>query len=255
MNAQVPPPLQPGNDALRMAFRDADRKERPKIMAQVLPQEIEFAGMRMFVHPADNYTEQRIWLDGQPPEMDSLMALVLDIGANCGAFTVPLGLAVGPGSRVIAFEPNPVMIKRLQYNLDLNGLTKGVEVEGCALGGANGDVVLNLKRGNYGQASVMPIRDRQRAGGTRVPLRRLLDFVAAQLVYDISVLKIDVEGGEEAVLAPMLAAGDWLPDVILMETRHAAEWESDLLGQIATLGFRTARAMDGNTLFVRGKAA
>ncbi|WP_386259986.1 FkbM family methyltransferase [Sulfitobacter aestuariivivens] len=177
MNAQSPhsPVMSdPSVDALRAAFRTADKPTRRKLVPLLPPAEIAFAGVRMFVDPRDNYTERRIWLDGQPPEMDSLMALVeriegrralvLDVGANCGAFTVPLALAAGDGSRVIAFEPNPVMIGRLGHNVALNGLGDVVRIEGCALGQAACEAMLNFKRGNYGQASLMPIRPRQRTG-------------------------------------------------------------------------------------------
>lgn len=264
MNAQVPhsPVLSdPTADALRLAFRKADKPTRHKLSGILPPGEVEFAGVRMFVDPRDNFTERCIWLDGQPPEMESLLALVeriegrnaliLDVGANCGAFTVPLAMASGKGSRVVAFEPNPVMIGRLGHNVALNGLGEVVRIEGCALGAEAGEAVLNLKQGNYGQASLMPIRPRQRAGGTLVPIRPLADFVMQAAAHDLSVMKVDVEGAEEAVLAPVLDAGGWLPDVLLMETRHADEWNTDLVARIRAAGFENALEADGNTLFVR----
>ena len=264
MNAAVPPsPV--GQDAeaeaLRAAFKAADKPTRHKLSAILPPAEIAFAGVRMHVDPRDNYTERRIWLDGQPPEMDSLLALIghvegrnaliLDVGANCGAFAVPLGLAAGEGSRVIAFEPNPVMIGRLGHNIALNGLGEVIRIEGCALGAETGEAVLNLKRGNYGQASLMPIRPRQQVGGTLVPVRCLTEFAMASVGHDLCVMKLDVEGAEEAVLNPVLELGSWLPDVLLMETRHADEWNTDLVGRVHAAGFTTALEADGNTLFVR----
>jgi FkbM family methyltransferase len=183
-----------------------------------------------------------------------MRALVLDIGANCGAYTIPLGLAVAPGSAVLAFEPNPVMVERLQHNIALNGLETVVQVHACALGDTDGTAVLNFKRGNFGQASLMPIKARQRAGGTKIAVKPLLGFVDVGADFDICVLKIDVEGAEEAALRPMLAAKGWLPDVILMETRHADEWESDLIAQVKAAGFRAVFEAEGNTLFVKNKA-
>ena len=265
MNAAAASPLIPRDaDALRAAFRAADPKGRPALVREMRPEEVEFAGVRLFVDPRDNYTERRIWLDGQPPEMQSLLALVervegkralvLDIGANCGAYAVPLGLAVAPGSRVLAFEPNPVMVERLQRNIALNDLGPLVEVHACALGDGAGTATLNFKRGNFGQASLKPIRERQRAGGTEVAVKPLLDFIDPTARYDITALKIDVEGAEEAALSPLFAAKGWLPDVILMETRHADEWETDLIGKVKAAGFRAVFEAEGNTLFVKSKA-
>jgi hypothetical protein len=36
-----------------------------------------------------------------------------------------------------------------------------------------------------------------------------------------------------------------------VETDHAADWDSDLLGMIEGLGFRAAMRAEQNTLFVR----
>lgn len=251
-------------DLQRVVFRNADKRVRRMMLPLMTPAVVEFAGIKMFVDPRDNYTDRRIWLDGQPPEMKSLVALselvegrnalVLDIGANCGAFTVPLGLAVGAGSRVVAFEPNPVMIGRLGHNIQLNDLGKVVRVEGCALGDSEGEAMLNFRTRNFGQASLKPIAKGAQSGGTLVPVRPLLSFVGAAKDHDITVLKIDVEGAEEAALMPMLEAGakgGWLPDAMLVETVHADEWQSDLVGQIEKLGFETRMKVEGNTLFVR----
>lgn len=248
-------------DALRAAFKGAEKSVRHKLSALLPPAEIEFAGVRMFVDPRDNYTERRIWLDGQPPEMDSLMALValvegrnalvLDVGANCGAFTVPLAMAAGAGSRMIAFEPNPVMIGRLGHNIALNGLGQVARIEGCALGAAAGEATLHFKRGNYGQASLMPVRPRMADGGTLVPVRSVLEFTDIATAHDVCVLKIDVEGAEELALSPMLDVDGWLPDAILMETRHAGDWDTDLCARIIARGFTASLEADGNTLFIK----
>lgn len=247
--------------ALRAVFQDADKPTRQKLVPILPPEVIEFAGVKLYVDPRDNYTDRRIWLDGQPPEMTSLMALVdlvegrnvfvLDIGANCGAFAVPLAMAAGAGSRVIAFEPNPIMIGRLGHNISLNDLGDVIRVEGCALGAARGEGVLNFRSRNFGQASLMPIRERVRDGGTLVPIRPLSDFTEDAAAHAVSILKIDVEGAEVAALDPLLSAGGWLPDAILIETAHAAEWDVDLVAKIGGLGFETTLEADGNTLFVR----
>ncbi|MGC1496872.1 MAG: FkbM family methyltransferase [Sulfitobacter sp.] len=253
--------------ALRDVFKAADKPMRQKLVPILPPTEVEFAGIRMYVDPRDNYTDRRMWLDGQPPEMKSLMALmelvegrnalILDIGANCGAFAVPLGLAAGAGSRVIAFEPNPVMIGRLGHNIRLNDLGDVIRIEGCALGAATGEGTLNFRRDNFGQASLKAIKKQVRDGGTLVPIRPLLDFVAQANNHDLTILKIDVEGAEEAALGPMVEGGTegWQPDAILIETAHADTWETDLSARIIACGFKSILEVEGNTLFVREGAA
>jgi FkbM family methyltransferase len=47
-------------------------------------------------------------------------SLVLDIGANIGAHTLHLARLVGPGGRVIAFEPTDYAFRKLTRNIELN---------------------------------------------------------------------------------------------------------------------------------------
>lgn len=247
--------------ALREVFRVADKSLRQKLVPILPPDEVSFAGVTLYVDPRDNYTDRRIWMDGQPPELTSLNALIdmvadknafiLDIGANIGAYTVPLAHAAGEGSRLIAFEPNPVMIGRLGHNIRLNDLGHVIRIEGCALGAEAGEAVLNFRARNFGQASLNPIRKRVRSGGTIVPIRALSDFAHEADGHDISLLKIDVEGAEVEALCPLLDAGGWLPDAMLIETAHADEWSVDLVGKIKSLGYETTLEADGNTLFTR----
>ena len=270
MNALANPTVNPIDAAmmaasLRSVFRNADKVTRQKLVPILPPEVIEFAGIRMYVDPRDNYTDRMIWRDGQPPEMQSLMALtelvegrkalVLDIGANSGAFTIPLGVAAGAGSRVIAFEPSPAMIGRLGHNVRLNHLGDVVRIEGCALGATAGEAMLNFRERNFGQASLMPVKPAVSAGATLVPVRPLLDFVAGAENYELTVLKIDVEGAEVAVLGPLLDAGGWMPDAMLIETAHADEWDVDLVSRIMELGFEVTLEAEQNTLFVRKDTA
>jgi FkbM family methyltransferase len=251
-------------EALRERFRNGSAEKRAEINATLGPVEIEFADIRMIVDPRDNYTETCIWLDGHPPELRSLLALVelvedknafvLDIGANCGAFAVPLGLACGMGSRVVAFEPNPVMIGRLGQNIRLNDLSQRIRIEGCALSDRDGEALLYFRGHNYGQASLKRVRKKQRTGGVLVPTRPLSAFTGAARNHDLSVLKIDVEGAEEVVLGPLLEdakTGGWLPDAILIEVRHADQWETDLCAKIASCGYETTFEDEGNALYTK----
>lgn len=248
---------------LRKAFKAAGSKVR-RHLQPLLPQAaVRFANVELLVNPQDNFTEQCIWLNGEPPEVQSLKALtdlvrdkrvlVLDIGGNCGAFAVPLAKAAGEGSRVIAFEPNPVMVGRLGENVRRNDLGHVVRVEGCALGAQEGEATLLLRAGNYGQASLKDVTSGRQEGSVCVPVRPLTPYLSGADGYDLCLIKIDVEGFEESVLGPWLAqAGDTdMPDAILIETEHAAGWETDLVGQIKQAGYSAQFEGEGNTLFVR----
>ncbi len=264
-HATEPDQVQPPQTAdLRERYRTADADERSRIKGMLGPVEVEFAEMRMIVDPRDNYTETCMWLNGHPPELKSLVALVeliedrnalvFDIGANCGSYTIPLALACAEGSRVVAIEPNPIMVGRLGVNVALNDLSEKVRIEGCALSEADGEAVLNFRNNNYGQASLRRVNRRQRNGGVLVPTRPLSAFTGASKHHDISVLKIDIEGAEESVLNPVFDAaekGGWLPDAILIEVRHADEWQTDICARILSNGYRETLRAEGNALYVK----
>ena len=52
--------------------------------------------------------------------------VVLDVGANLGAYTLLFGLWAGPGGRVYAFEPAPLPFAGLTAHVTLNGLSDRV---------------------------------------------------------------------------------------------------------------------------------
>ncbi len=223
--------------------------------------EVTIDGAVFRLHPRNNHTERRAFLTGQFPEVDSIRRMaelvarapccVLDIGANCGSFTVALARAAHPGSHLVAVEPNPEMMRRLAQNLALNGLTDRVTCLNVAVGAAPGDVTLNLHNRNLGRSTVL---DGMAEGGAiTVPMRTLRDILA-QVPPDLPrIIKIDVEGHEDAALGTILDPDrpDLWPHALLMEVAHRGQWGRDLLGQIRSLGFRSTFEGDGNALFER----
>ena len=73
---------------------------------------------------------------------------VYNIGAHAGFFALILSRLVGPEGKVIAFEPNPEVRKRLVEHLSLNGLNGRVRVEDYALGDFDGDARFSLSLSN-----------------------------------------------------------------------------------------------------------
>lgn len=67
----------------------------------------------------------------------------LDIGANCGAFSV---WAAALGANVIAFEPDPDNARMAQVNIDNNGLGKQVVLKTVGLTAAEEPKVFKLHR-------------------------------------------------------------------------------------------------------------
>jgi FkbM family methyltransferase len=126
----------------------------------------------------------------------------IDIGANQGFYTILGARSVMPGGIVYAFEPAPPEARKLRANLRLNG-AKQVVVEERALGAAVGNADFYLCHGHQGSWSSLrvPAADvTARVSRIEVGLTTLDTYLADKDVSESSVMKIDVEGGELAVL-------------------------------------------------------
>ena len=117
--------------------------------------------------------------------------VVLEVGAHIGTHTVPLSRLVGPWGRVYAFEPQRKVYRELHHNLALNGVTNVVPLR-YAIGSGEARIIeMNAPTpGNEGNTGVG-------SGGDRAELRNLDSFGFER----VSVIKIDVEGYENEVLA------------------------------------------------------
>ena len=62
----------------------------------------------------------------------------IDVGANVGTYTVFVGKLVGPGSRILAIEPQPEALERLRENLALNEID--AQIAPFAVGDTEGEV-------------------------------------------------------------------------------------------------------------------
>jgi FkbM family methyltransferase len=118
---------------------------------------------------------------------------VCDVGANAGFYTLGLARLVGKRGRVIAFEPLPRNIRKIQRHLSLNDVTN-VTLSGCALSDFTGTLRFSEGDSDFtGQIS-------EEAGDLEVHSVRLDTFLKERLLPDPMLLKIDVEGAEDRVL-------------------------------------------------------
>jgi FkbM family methyltransferase len=126
----------------------------------------------------------------EQPVVDAFVAalrpgdVVYDVGAWIGPYTLLASKLVGPGGRVISFEPDPIARAQLKRNVTLNRAAN-VQIFPIALSGHNGTARLS---GGGSEAVVSA------AGDTEVQTMTLPDFIAKEGVPD--VIKVDIEGGE-----------------------------------------------------------
>ena len=115
---------------------------------------------------------------------------LLDVGAHAGNHTVFFAKVCG--LPVTAIEPVPYLADHLEANLQLNGCEERVTLHRCGAWDRRGRAsIISPATGNSGTASLHPDQDGS------VALLTLDELVPEP----VSIVKIDVEGAEAAVIA------------------------------------------------------
>lgn len=112
--------------------------------------------------------------------------VLLDLGANIGMTSVWLAKRFG-FTRVIAVEPDPDNAVLLAWNLKLNGITH--EVVEAAVGAKDGTSRFEFSEiSNLGRLSET---------GSLVPVISVDTIISKFGLTNVSLMKVDIEGGEE----------------------------------------------------------
>jgi len=117
--------------------------------------------------------------------------VIVDVGANVGVFTMLLAEKL-PEARIISFEPVYPVYRCLLENTKY---FSNVEVENTALSNDKGEAFMDFDESN---SVVSHISDR--CTGVRVAVDTLDDVLAHKNVFQIDLLKVDVEMFEKHVL-------------------------------------------------------
>jgi len=220
-------------------------------------------GLGMRLHPLDNGCEKNLLFTPKMYEPVELAELgkdiaaargrpfvFLDIGANVGLFSLFVAAKAGANARIVAIEPEPGNMARLAFNAAASG-TLPIKPLALALGDREGEVAIALNARDRGGTRARPVGEAS-AGLVRVPCKPLVAVVQAEGVTAIDALKIDVEGMEDAVLAPFFrdAPPSLWPRMILIEdSRH--EWKTDLFKLFAETGYKISVRSKQNVVLRR----
>jgi len=127
-------------------------------------------------------------------------ALILDVGASVGAWTVPLARHFGVSGRVVAFEPVPANRARLTHAIEANGLVN-VTVSALALGNEERPVDMWLRSALTGAESGTAAVVAAGEGHLTVQMRPMDTWADETGLDRLDFIKLDVEGAELMVLA------------------------------------------------------
>lgn len=166
-------------------------------------------GYRVRFYPRDNQTDAKGAVCGALYKRRELCwlrrilspdASFVDIGANMGFFS--LYAARCHTRKILAVEANPVLMDRFRETLALNEPLP-IWCVSCAAGATSGNGQLRPRHHDVGsgQISLLPSK-KTRAGqqAIAIPIRPLKDIVQDAGLRTITLMKLDIEGMEHAVL-------------------------------------------------------
>ncbi len=136
--------------------------------------------------------------DYEPAQTRALLSavrsgdVVYDIGAHVGYFAVLMAECAGPTGQVHAFEPRPINQRFLRRHLRINGC-RTVEFHPWSVGDRTGGALLETRTGT-GTGYV------SERGDVPIHMIDVDTMVASDRLPPPDFMKIDVEGGEVAVL-------------------------------------------------------
>lgn len=218
--------------------------------------DVERFDLRWRLHRFGNVSESRLLRRPESfenVEVDFVLGMAVDdfvfvdVGANCGYWSLRVAKKLKGSGTVVAIEPQPVMLERLRYNARINGI-KLAGVHECVVGGHSGSALLEVDENNLGRCRVSD------SGSLEVEMKSLLEIVRDHNMLRIDAIKVDVEGYEDRVLEPFLrdAPDRLLPGVIVAECSWNGSWQDDWMESARGKGYREImRTRNHNVIMIR----
>jgi FkbM family methyltransferase len=194
--------------------------------------------------------EQEDWFEDEIKFLRHLIQpgqKVIDIGANCGVYTLTMARLVGPAGQVWAFEPASSTANLLASGIAANNFTNVVLVR-SALSSVPGTAQLSVNE--HSELNGLVRGEHFTGAAETVPCVTLDGSMDSHGWKDIDFMKIDAEGEEANILhggAKFLATESPL---IQYEIKAGADLHMDLVRHFLQLGYRSYRLVPGLHLLV-----
>ena len=167
-------------------------------------------GLELVIVPQEE-TSRAVYVSGvyEPCTTSVLRVLLsegntcIDVGANVGIVSLLASRWVGPTGRVISFEPSAREFARLREHIERNALAN-VRAVHAALGRHDGTATLQVagpvNAGHNTLETQFVYPEVTAAYSETASVVRLDNFVSANGVAKVDVIKVDVEGSEHKVI-------------------------------------------------------
>ncbi|MGI8684750.1 MAG: FkbM family methyltransferase [Acidimicrobiales bacterium] len=188
------------------------------------------AGLRIASVPRRRNLLHNSRLDLLPAQELRRLGVVVDIGANVGDWSAAVLELAAPGL-VLAVEPAPATAEQLRERFRSDARVRVVE---AAVGACDGQTSFHVTKHSHSGSVVLAAGTHRHLLGARADVVADVDVEMVSLdsllgdLHEISLLKIDVQGYERAVLAgakAALAKTRW----VLLEANFVHQYEGDAL--------------------------
>jgi FkbM family methyltransferase len=168
----------------------------------------------------------------------------IDIGANVGAYSLPMARLVAPDGHVTAYEPASEPRQLLEISRRLNA-ADNLEIVAAALSDEE-------RQGHLAFGASSELNSLGGAGpGERIRVT-CLDREAATCSWQApDFIKIDAEGEEERILAGGRGVLDRHSPLVLFEIKAGADVNNSLRSAFARIGYDCYRTLTGEPILVR----
>jgi len=176
---------------------------------------------------------------------------IVDVGANVGYYVVELNRFLPNSGKIHAFEPVPESYEQLIQNVELNSVSTSVICNQIALSNLEGDLILfKPKNSGSSASSARNLHPREEVQEVHVVSDTLDNYIFANKLKNLDLLKIDVEGAELFVIQGGIKAITKYKPVIFAELlrKWSAQFgyhPNDVLNLLVPLGYRCYAVSEG----------
>jgi FkbM family methyltransferase len=175
-------------------------------------------------------------------------ALVVDVGANIGAFTI---FAAQWAKKVFAFEPEPENFRLLCSNIELNKLTNVMPLR-MAIAKKKGKQNFCLAEKQHSGSHSFFLQHYQKK--IEVKTLSLLDLIKKEALAKIDFLKLDCEGSEAEIIEGLSLETAKKIEQIALEFHQINDYSAEYLERKLTiLGFDVRLGERRGYIFARRK--
>jgi FkbM family methyltransferase len=183
-------------------------------------------GLKLRLYPLDNLGDRYLLFMPKFSHADEFLLMsqylkpdstFIDIGANMGIFSLVAAKYINQTGRILSFEPNPALIKRFKFNIEINGFDRLIVPFPFGIADKESSFSLSQNSTNLGGASIVNKRGEYYI---RVQCKPLLKVLREQNIQKIDLLKIDIENAEPLALNPFFekAPRELFPKMIIIES-------------------------------------